>query len=221
MSRLDLRLYALVDPDNAGGREVDELARLVVAGGATLVQMRDKGSETRLMVARARTLKAALAPFGVPLLINDRVDVALVCGAQGVHLGQTDMAVSDARKLLGREVLIGLSIKTVEEAQAAPLDLLDYVGIGGVFATASKETAAAPIGVHGLARVAGIIRARAQAFPVCAIAGITAENASQTIAAGADGVAIISALALAPDPKAAAAKMRGVVDAALARRTGR
>jgi len=218
VSRVDLRLYALVDPDNAGGRELDDLAELVVRGGATLVQLRDKHGATGVMVERVRSLKAVLAPFGVPLLINDRVDVALACGAEGVHVGQTDMAVADARRLLGRKALIGLSIKTVEQAQAAPLDLLDYVGIGGVFTTTSKQTAAAPIGIDGFARVAGIIRSRAQDFPVCAIAGITIENASETIAAGADGVAVIAALSLAPDPKAAAAKMRSVVDGALARR---
>jgi len=218
VSRVDLRLYALVDPDNAGGRELDDLAELVVRGGATLVQLRDKHGATGVMVERVRSLKAVLAPFGVPLLINDRVDVALACGAEGVHVGQTDMAVADARRLLGRKALIGLSIKTVEQAQAAPLDLLDYVGIGGVFTTTSKQTAAAPIGIDGFARVAGIIRSRAQDFPVCAIAGITIKNASETIAAGADGVAVISALSLAPDPKAAAAKMRTVVDGAHARR---
>jgi thiamine-phosphate pyrophosphorylase len=221
MSRVDVRLYALVDPDTAGGHELDELAGLVVQGGATLVQLRDKHSDTGAMVERARSLKAALAPLRVPLLINDRVDVALACGAEGVHVGQTDMAVADARRLLGRKALIGLSIKTVEQARTAPLDLLDYVGIGGVFSTTSKATAAAPIGIGGLARVASIIRSRAQDFPVCAIAGITTGNASETIAAGADGVAVISALSLAPDPKAAAAKMRAVVDGALARRGSR
>ena len=221
MSRIDLRLYALVDPDTSGGREFDELAELVVGGGATLVQLRDKHGDTGVLVERARALKTALAPFGVPLLINDRVDVALACGAEGVHVGQTDMAVADARRLLGRNALIGLSIKTEEQAQGAPLDLLDYVGIGGVFSTTSKATAAAPIGIGGLARVASIIRSRAQDFPVCAIAGITTGNASETIAAGADGVAVISALSLAPDPKAAAAKMRAVVDGALARRGSR
>jgi thiamine-phosphate pyrophosphorylase len=218
VSRIDLRLYALVDPDTAGGRELDELAELVVSGGATLVQLRDKHADTGVMVERARALKAALAPFGAPLLINDRVDVALACGAEGVHVGQTDMSVADARSLLGPKARIGLSIKTMDQAQAAPLDLLDYVGIGGVFTTTSKKTVAAPIGIEGLARIAGIIRSRAQDFPVCAIAGITTENASQTIAAGADGVAVISALSLAPDPRAAAAKMRAIVDAALARR---
>src|SRR2546427_9141688 len=134
----DLRLYALVDPEHSGGRDLAELARLVAQGGATLVQLRDKRGDTRLMVERARAIKAALAPFNVPLLINDRVDVALASGADGVHVGQTDMAAEDARRLLGRHAVIGLSIKTTAQAEAAPLDLIDYAGVGGVFATTSK-----------------------------------------------------------------------------------
>ena len=145
-STVDVRLYALVDPDRDGGRDLAELARLVTQGGATLVQLRDKHSDTRRMVERARAVKAALAPFGVPLLINDRVDVALAAGADGAHVGQDDMAVADARRLLGPQAIIGLSIKTVAQAEAAPLDLLDYVGIGGVFATTSKDNPNPPIG---------------------------------------------------------------------------
>ncbi len=212
---VDLRLYALVDPEHAGGREPPELARLVAQGGATLVQLRDKRSDTRVMVERARAIKAALAPFGVPLLINDRVDVALASGADGVHVGQTDMAVEDARRLLGRDAIVGLSIKTVAQAEAAPIDLLDYVGVGGVFATSSKDNPNPPIGTGGLARIAAVFRRRAPHFPICGIAGIDASNAADTIAAGADGIAVISALSLERDPQAAAQKLRGIVDAAL------
>jgi thiamine-phosphate pyrophosphorylase len=212
---VDLRLYALVDPEHAGGRELPELARLVAQGGATLVQLRDKRSDTRVMVERARAIKAALAPFGVPLLVNDRVDVALASGADGVHMGQTDMAVEDARRLLGRDAIVGLSIKTVAQAEAAPIDLLDYVGVGGVFATTSKDNPNPPIGTGGLARIAAAFRRRAPHFPICGIAGIHAGNAADTIAAGADGIAVISALSLEHDPQAAAQKLRGIVDAAL------
>jgi thiamine-phosphate pyrophosphorylase len=215
---VDLRLYALIDPEHAGGHDIVELAWLVARGGATLVQLRDKRSATRRMVEHARDIKASLKEFEVPLLINDRVDVALACGADGVHVGQEDMAVEDARRLLGREAIVGLSIKTAMEAEAAPLELLDYVGVGGVFATASKENPAPPIGVAGLARIADIIRRRAPRFPLCGIAGITLGNASHAIAAGADGVAVISALSLERDPQAAARKMHAVVDAALAQR---
>jgi thiamine-phosphate pyrophosphorylase len=215
---VDLRLYALIDPEHAGGRDIVELAQLVAQGGATLVQLRDKRSATRLMVDRARHIKASLQAFDVPLLINDRLDVALACDADGVHVGQQDMAVEDARRLLGREAIIGLSIKTATEAEAAPLDILDYVGVGGVFATSSKENPAPAIGVAGLARIADIVRRRAPKFPLCAIAGITIDNASHVIAAGADGVAVISALSLDSSPQAAARKMRVVIDAALAQR---
>ena len=215
---VDLRLYALIDPEHAGGRDILELARFLAQGGATLVQLRDKRSPTRRMVDRARDIKASLKVFDVPLLINDRVDVALACGADGVHVGQEDMAVEDARRLLGREAIIGLSIKTATEAEAAPLDILDYVGVGGVFATSSKDNPAPAIGVAGLARIAGIVRRRASRFPLCGIAGITVDNAPHAIAAGADGVAVISALSLDSDPQAAARKMRAVVEAALAHR---
>jgi thiamine-phosphate pyrophosphorylase len=218
MMRVDLRLYALVDPERAGGRDLAVLARLVALGGATLVQLRDKHSDTRRMVARARAIKAELAPLNVPLLINDRIDVALAAGADGAHVGQDDMAVEDARRLLGADAIIGLSVKTVEQAEAAPLDLLDYAGIGGVFATSSKDNPSPPIGPDGLARIVGVLRRRAPQFPLCAIAGIDASNAGETIAAGADGVAVISALARKDDPRAAARDLRGVVERALAQR---
>src|SRR5262249_3032920 len=151
--RVDLRLYALVDPERAGGRDLAVLARLVALGGATLVQRREMHSDTRRMVARARAIKAELAPLNVPLLINDRVDVALAAGADGAHVGQDDMAVEDARRLLGADAIIGLSVKTVEQAEAAPLDLIDYVGIGGGFATSSKDNPTPPLGPPRLARL--------------------------------------------------------------------
>ena len=129
---VDLRLYALVDPAVAGGRTLPVLAAQI-AGSATLVQLRDKHGSTRAMVEEARGLRAVLEPKGIPLLVNDRVDVALAAEADGVHIGQEDMAVPDARLLLGRSAIIGLSIKTVQQAEAAPLPLLDYVAIGGVY----------------------------------------------------------------------------------------
>src|SRR5205085_4655686 len=123
------------------------LGRDVAEGGATLVQLRDKHGTTRRLIAEARAIKQALAPFGVPLVINDRVDVALAAQAGGVHVGQDDMPVEEARRLLGPRAIIGLSIKSVAQANAAPLDLLDYVGVGGVYATSSKDNPNPPIGV--------------------------------------------------------------------------
>src|SRR5262249_26241121 len=159
------------------------------AGGATVVQLRDKVNDAARMIEEARALKAALAPFDVPLIINDRVDVALAAGADGVHVGQEDMAVAEARRALGPAPFIGLPIRTAEQAAAAPLALLDYVGIGGVYATTSKTSGKSPIGLDGLRRVVQVLRSRIGNFPSCAIAGITAANAEPVIASGADGVA--------------------------------
>jgi thiamine-phosphate pyrophosphorylase len=215
MEQLDLRLYAIVDPENTGGHDLVDLARAVAAGGATLVQLRDKVNDTAHMVEEARALKAALAPFGVPLIINDRVDVTVAAEADGVHVGQEDTAVEEARRMLGPAPFIGLSIRTVEQAAAAPLTLLDYVGIGGVYGTTSKTSGKSPIGLDGLRRVVETLRARIGNFPSCGIAGITAANAEPVIAAGVDGVSVISALSHHSDPQAAARELRAVVDAAL------
>ena len=219
--RVDLRLYAILDPQRAGAFALPELARRVVAGGATLLQLRDKLGATRSMIEEARAIQAAIAVTGVPLLINDRVDVALAADAAGVHVGQEDMAAEDARRLLGPEAIIGLSIKTPDEASAAPIEALDYVCIGGVFATTSKDNTKPPIGVEGLRSRADIFRRRAADLPVGAIAGIDAGNAADVMTAGVDGIAVISALSMAPDPAAAGRALRTIVDAGLAQRKNR
>jgi thiamine-phosphate pyrophosphorylase len=218
MNPVDLRLYAIVDPENAGGKSLADLAGQVGRGGATLVQLRDKLSDTRPFIEHARAIQAALKPYGVPLLINDRVDVALVVGADGVHVGQTDMSVADARRLLGPKAIIGLSLKSMEHIAAAPLDLLDYVAIGGAYATTSKETTTAPVGLDGFRARVAAMRARSQRMPIVAIAGINAGNAAGIVAAGVDGVSVISALSKPADSETAARELRGVVDAALAKR---
>jgi thiamine-phosphate pyrophosphorylase len=190
----------------------------VVQGGATLLQLRDKTGSTRRMVEEARAIIAAVAGSGVSLVINDRVDVALASGAAGVHVGWDDMEARDARRILGPGALIGLSINSAERARTGPLDAVDYVGIGGVFATLSKEQANKPIGVDGLASLIDAVRARKADLPVVAIAGIDAGNAAEVMTTAADGIAVISALSLAPDPAEAARALRGIVDTALARK---
>jgi thiamine-phosphate pyrophosphorylase len=215
--RVDLSLYAILDPTVAGGRTLDDLAGRI-ATSVTLVQLRDKHGTTRAMMEEVRQLRRVLEPAGVPLLINDRVDVALAAEADGVHIGQDDMAPADARLLLGKTAIIGLSVKSVAQAEAAPLDQLDYVAIGGVYATTSKDNTAAPIGLAGLGEIVRAIRARMSDFPVCAIAGINEHNAADVIAAGADGVSVISALSLTPDPGKAARDLRATVNDALQRR---
>ena len=139
MKPVDLRLNAIIDPERAGGRDPADLARRVAEGGATLVQLRDKKSEIRAMVAAARAIKAALTPLAVPFVVNDRIDVALAAQADGVHIGPDDMTAEDARALLGPGAIIGVSIKSVEAAEAAPVDIISYAGVGGVYTTLSKE----------------------------------------------------------------------------------
>ncbi len=218
MNPVDIRLYGIVGPGNTMGRDIATCVKQAVAGGATVIQLRDKTSDTRLLVETARTLKKVLAGSGVPLLINDRVDVALAAEADGVHLGQGDMAPADARRLLGPGRIIGLTLKSVFHAEAmADLDL-DYACIGGVFATTSKDNPEPPVGLAGFARVAKAARVTKPGLPVGAIAGIDGTNLRSVIGAGADGVAVISALFAAEDITAAAAELRRAVDEALAAR---
>jgi thiamine-phosphate pyrophosphorylase len=214
----DLRLNAILDPERAGGHGLLDLARAVAAGGATFVQLRDKKSDTRAIVEKARAIKAILAPFNIAFVVNDRIDVALAAGADGVHIGPDDMAPEDARRLLGGDSIIGVSIKTVAAAEAAPVGVVDYAGVGGVYATLSKEQKTPPIGIDGFAHVAAALRRRAPALPIVGIAGIDAGNAGAVISAGADGVAVISAISGCSDTAAAARTLREVVDGMLAKR---
>lgn len=214
---IDLRLYAVLDPELA--REpLDTLARRVVTGGATLVQLHDKHGSTRRLLEEARAIKKAIVGTGVPLLINDRVDVALAVGADGVHVGQDDMPVKDARRLLGPDATIGLSVKTLAQAETAPLDLLNYVCVGGVFATTSKDSPDPPIGVSRLRAIVNVLNDRAPKLRVGATSGIELANVVSVIEAGVDGVAVMSALSLASDPTEAASAMRDVIDDALVKR---
>jgi thiamine-phosphate pyrophosphorylase len=213
---VDLRCYAIVDPEVSGGHDLVDLCRKLAAGGATLVQLRDKLSDTRVMVDRARAIKAALGR--VPLLVNDRVDVALTIGADGVHIGWDDMAPEDARRLLGPDAIIGLTINSPERADATNLELIDYAGIGGIYGTTSKVTKNKPIGLAGMARVIEALHRRKPGFLTCGIAGINAGNAAPVIEAGADGVSVISALSCVPDPQAAGRELLRAVNEALAKR---
>lgn len=206
MTAFDPRLYLVTDPDLLGVRSLVDVVRAAVAGGATLVQLRDKAAEGRALAEAARALVAALAPTGVPLLVNDRVDVALAAGAQGVHLGQRDLAPGDARRMLGPGAIIGLSIEALGELDA-PLDDVDYVAASPVFATATKADVAPPLGLAGVAAM----HARA-GRPVVGIGGIGAANAAAVMAAGAAGIAVVSAILAAPDPRAAAAELRRVME---------
>lgn len=213
---VDLRLYAILDPERARGRPLPELALAAVGGGVTLLQYRDKYGDTRRMVDNARAIRAAIAGRGVPLLINDRLDVALAAEADGVHVGQDDMTPEDARRLLGPEAIIGLTLNNEQEASNAAGEPIDYGCIGGVFATSSKVDAKPPIGLEGLAAVIDTARKDVPDLPVSAISGIDETNAASVIASGSEGIAVISAIFLADDVTDASRRLRNIVDASLA-----
>ncbi|MBV9568862.1 MAG: thiamine phosphate synthase [Hyphomicrobiales bacterium] len=215
---VDIRLHAILDPAATPGADLPSLARMAAKGGATILQYRDKLAEGRIMVEQARAILAALADTGVPLLINDRLDVALVAGAQGVHLGQADILPRDARAQLGPSAIIGRTITNEAHIAALLQEPVDYGCIGGVFATGNKTNANPPIGLDGLTRLLRIARKAAPALPLGAIAGITEANAAQVITAGADGIAVIGAIFVRPDPLAATRTLRRIVDGALSLR---
>jgi thiamine-phosphate pyrophosphorylase len=169
-------------------------------------------------VALARAIGAALAPHGVPLLINDRVDVALAAVAAGVHVGLTDMLPADARRLLGPDAILGITVHHPDEAAAVAPGLADYAGLGPVYPTASKDPGDPPLGPDGLARLIRGVHAPHPDLPVCGIAGITWANAAAVIGAGADGVAVIADIFMADDVLAAATRLRAVVDEAKRKR---
>jgi thiamine-phosphate pyrophosphorylase len=214
-SRPDLRVYAVLDPSRGRGRPLPELAAAAARGGATLIQYRDKAGGTRELVANARAISDALRPFGIPLLINDRVDVALAASAAGAHVGASDMAPSDARRLLGPGAVLGVTVHHPHEAEALEPGLADYAGCGPVFATASKDPGDPPLRPEGLARLLGRLRAAHPGLPACGIAGVDHRNAPAVIAAGADGVAVISDIFMADDVEAATRRLRAAVDEAL------
>ncbi len=206
-TRVDWAVYLITDRRSAGARSLPDIVRAAIAGGVTAVQLREKEASTREMIEMGRVLLAITRAAGVPLIVNDRVDVALALNADGVHVGQADMPAALARRLIGSDRILGVSAATVAEAEQAVRDSADYLGVGDVYGTPSKPDAGPPIGLEGLAAVARAVR-----VPVVAIGGITPENAAATISAGAVGVAVISAIVGAPDPLAAARQLREVVD---------
>ena len=217
MARLNpdaLRLYLVTDQSLMRGRPLADVVAAAVQGGVSCVQLREKNLSARDFLAQALMLKKLLAPQRVPLVINDRIDIALACGAEGVHLGQSDLPVAQARQLLPPQVFIGWSVETMSDVLQSATLPLDYLGVSPVFATPTKTNTGTAWGLEGLA----LVRA-ATALPLVAIGGMHAGNARQVLRAGADGLAVVSALCAADDPQAAAAGLRLLCDEAL--RAGR
>ena len=203
----DLTLYLVIGPEDVPGREVEAVAAAAVAGGVTLVQLRDKTAPDAELVELAQRLQEILAPRDLPLIINDRIEVALNVGAAGVHLGIDDRPATEAREVLGPEAIIGVSAGTFEEADLVDPAVVDYVGTGAVYATATKADAGAAIGLEGLAALR-----RRLALPMVAIGGIGLSTAAAVAATGVEGIAVVSAICGAADPEAAARDLREAVD---------
>ncbi|MEG6549304.1 thiamine phosphate synthase [Desulfocurvibacter africanus] len=201
MSRsFDLSVYLVTDRPLCQGRDLLDIVGQAVRGGVSMVQLREKMADTREFVELARALKAMLAPQGVPLLINDRVDVALAAGADGVHVGQGDMHVLDVRRILGPRAILGLSTDTLEQVLEAEGLPVDYYGVGPVFPTSTKtDFSHQPWGIEGLRRLRPRI-----SRPMVGIGGVDVGNAARIVSAGAEGVAVVSAICSAPSPKDAA-----------------
>ena len=200
---IDYSLYLVTDRALSLGRSTVEVVRAAIRGGVSCVQLREKGCSTREFMDEARLLKALLAGTGVPLFINDRLDVALAVGADGVHLGQNDLPIADARRLVGNRMIIGISAESVADAIRAEAEGADYIGASPVFTTPTKTDTAPPLGLDGLRAIR-----RAVQLPLVAIGGINADNAAQVLRAGADGLAVVSAIVSAPCPRTAAAGLR-------------
>ena len=200
-----LRLQLVTDAALCGERGVLAVVQAAVEGGATSVQLREKTLDTRAFVERARALKAWLAPRGVPLIVNDRLDVALACDADGVHVGQADMRPEDVRRLMPHAI-VGLSIESLAQLPEAERAPVDYYGVSPVFSTATKLDAAPALGLEGLRAIRALTRR-----PLVAIGGIAAANAAAVLVAGADGLAVVSALCAAADPARAARALRAAL----------
>lgn len=195
-------LYVITDETLQPGRSHVELARAALAGGARLIQLRDKRRDAGELLPIAREVQALCRAAGALFIVNDRVDLALAAGADGVHLGQTDLPVADARRMLPPDRLIGISVEDEEQVRAADAAGVDYLGVGAIYGSASKTDAGAAVGPEQIRRFRAVSR-----LPIVAIGGITAARVPEVRAAGAAAVAVIGAVVAAPDPQAAAGEL--------------
>ena len=197
MSRIqfDPKLYLVTDRPLCMGRELEWVVEEAVKGGVTLVQLREKDTDTRQFIELAIRLKKTLAAYQVPLLINDRIDVALAADADGVHIGQSDMPYEMARRLLGNDKIIGLSIENDADAEAANAIDVDYVAVSPVYLTNTKTDTSAALGLEGVRRISALSK-----HPVVGIGGMNQTTVKDVVAAGADGVAVVSAICSAESP---------------------
>ena len=209
-----LKLYLVTDRPLALGRDVSWVVEEAVKGGVTMVQLREKDIDTKDFIKLGLELKSLLKPLGIPLIINDRVDVALAVDADGVHIGQSDMPYPIARKLLGPDKIIGLSVENLEDiAKANELDV-DYVGISPVYLTSTKTDTAAAFGLDGLREAVSLSK-----HPTVGIGGMNLQTVADVIRIGADGVAVVSAIMSADSPCEVSAKLNTEIDRGIRERS--
>jgi thiamine-phosphate pyrophosphorylase len=203
--RHSLQVYFITDIGHTNGKSAHHIVEEALAGGVTMLQLREKQAPLRQVIEEGRRFKDLCRQYGIPFIVNDRIDLALLLEADGVHVGQDDIPASEARKILGADKIIGISAGNMEEAELAVSEGADYLGVGAIFATSTKADAGEPVGT-GLIKQ---IRAR-WPVPIVAIGGISHDNASKVIEAGADGVAVISAISKHADCRYAARRLKQI-----------
>lgn len=206
MPNFDLSLYLVTDRPLSKGRPLDWIVEEAVKGGATIVQLREKDCSTYEFVNWAIRLKEILKPHNVPLLINDRIDVALASNADGVHIGQSDMPYQLARKLLGYNKIIGLSVENIDQAKAAQNLDVDYIAVSPIFLTSTKNDTGEAMGIEGVRNIASFSKHR-----IVGIGGMNKSTVKSTIEAGAEGVAVVSAIVSAENPQQATAEIKNLI----------
>lgn len=202
----DFSLYLVTNESLSLGRSIELIVEEAVKGGVTAVQLREKNCSSREFYARAKVLQSLLKPLNIPLIINDRLDIALAVDAAGLHIGQSDLPYEVARKLFGKDKIIGLSVENFEQAlEANKLDV-DYIGLSPVFSTPTKRDTKAPLGLAGIKEIANISKHK-----TVAIGGINCANAQEIMAQGVDGIAVVSAIVSAVNPKEAAVNLKRLI----------
>lgn len=203
-------VYLVTDRDLCCNRSLLDVVLQAVQSGTAYVQLREKDLSTHDFVEEAIAVKKLLLPFHVPLIINDRIDVALACGADGVHIGQNDMPYETARRLMGDKAMIGLSVETWADVEASQNLDVDYIGVSPVFPTPTKTDTKEAWGLEGLQKIKSFSR-----HPLVAIGGINECNARTVVQAGADCLAVVSAVCSADDPAAAVINLNDIINSAL------
>jgi thiamine-phosphate pyrophosphorylase len=208
-ANIDYSLYLVTDRGLARGRSILEIVTAAVNGGATVVQLREKECSTLEFIEQALIIKAFLKTRHVPLIINDRLDVAQAVDADGVHLGQTDMPLDTAKGIVGDTMLIGISAECLEDAIVAEKGGADYLGVSPIYATPTKTDTAPALGLEGLREIRKAVK-----LPLVGIGGLNQGNAAAVIRNGADGVAVVSAIMAADDPETVARELKQVINEA-------